>query len=76
MIDPEQRREMAISAIRDMLRKGDFKAVFWGRKGERNWELYDLSKDRNEMNNLAEVYPERLMELKIKWESWCRDVGS
>ena len=38
------------------------------------WELYDLSKDRTEINNLADSHPEKLAELKAKYEAWWAEV--
>ncbi len=39
------------------------------------WELYDLEKDRFEMNNLAEQMPEKVSELIKKYEAWVVKVG-
>jgi arylsulfatase len=33
------------------------------------WELYDLSADRGETNNLADQHPEKLGELVRLWEA-------
>lgn len=41
----------------------------------RQWELYDLAKDRTEMNNLAAAHPEKVRELAAKWEDWAARVG-
>ena len=40
------------------------------------WELYNLSEDFTESNNLAEKYPEKLEELKAAWEeeAWKYNV--
>jgi len=35
------------------------------------WELYDLSVDRAEENNLIEKYPEISAELEQKWDEWA-----
>ena len=35
------------------------------------WELYDMEKDRSEMNNLAEQYPERVKEMAAEWQEWA-----
>lgn len=32
------------------------------------WELYDIKNDYSESNNLAEEYPEKLEELKKRWD--------
>jgi len=53
------------------LRHGDWKLVRMGKRlvaGKANWELYDLSKDISEENNLAASEPERLAELVEIWE--------
>jgi arylsulfatase len=55
------------SAIRD----GNMKAVRWGDE----WELYDLSVDRNETVNLANTNPETLQNLVKQWERWFADVS-
>jgi arylsulfatase len=38
------------------------------------WELYDLSKDRTELNNLADSHPEKLAELRDKFDAWWTEV--
>jgi arylsulfatase len=48
------------------LRVGDWKIVAAGEKSP--WELYDLSKDRGEQNDLASTQPERLKEMVTLWE--------
>ncbi|EDY18204.1 sulfatase [Chthoniobacter flavus Ellin428] len=48
------------------LRMGDWKIVASGEKSP--WELYDLSKDRGEQNDLASSQPEKLKELVAEWE--------
>ena len=54
------------------LRHGDWKLVRMGRKsnpGRAAWELYDLSQDLSEENNLAETNPERLNQLLELWKT-------
>jgi arylsulfatase len=36
------------------------------------WELYDLTKDRVEGNDLAGKHPEKVRELAAKWEAWAK----
>ena len=48
------------------LRHGDWKISVAGRDGR--WELYDLKHDRTETKDLADEHPEKLAELKAKWE--------
>ncbi len=38
-------------------------------------ELFDLSKDPTESNNLAEDQPEKLMLIKSEWQIWADRVG-
>jgi arylsulfatase len=38
------------------------------------WELYDLSKDANEHNNLATSNPDKLNEMKTAWENWYNSM--
>jgi len=35
------------------------------------WELYDMEKDRSELNNLADIYPEIVKELAYEWQEWA-----
>ncbi len=39
---------------------------------DRPWELYDIEKDRTEMNNLAKVFPEKVKELSREWDTIAR----
>jgi len=48
------------------VRQGDLKAIRAGR----SWELYDLSRDPAETENLAGKYPEKTRELSGMWERW------
>jgi len=53
------------------LRQEDWKLLRNPRRGQSNaWELYDLSKDTSEQNNLASTYPEKLTELEQTWKQW------
>jgi len=39
------------------------------------WELYDLSRDRSETDNLAQKEPERVVLLYRKWRAWAERVS-
>ena len=39
------------------------------------WQLYDLSKDRTEMRDLALHFPERVKLMKRKWTEMAKEVG-
>jgi len=49
------------------IRVGDWKLVSIGEDGP--WELYDLSKDRCEMQNLISQQPERAQKLAAMWKA-------
>jgi arylsulfatase A-like enzyme len=49
------------------IRKGKWKLV---RLRGQEWELYDMNKDRIELNNLADEYPEKVNELLADYKSW------
>jgi len=40
-----------------------------------SWELYDIEADRSELNNLVEIHPEILEQLKQKYADWAKEVG-
>lgn len=40
------------------------------KKGNADWELFDLNVDKTENHNLAEENPAKANELKAKWEEW------
>ena len=52
------------------VRIGDEKLVRLGRSGK--WELYDLKKDRTELNDLADKNPKRTKELSSIWTKWAK----
>ena len=52
------------------IRVGDWKLVAKGPAGK--WELYDMAKDRTELHDLAAKEPERVSELRSKWETWAK----
>ena len=49
------------------VRKGKWKLVALD---DEPWELYDLTKDRIEMDNLASRYPDKVKKLAKAWEQW------
>ncbi len=36
------------------------------------WELYDMDKDRAEMNNLAEQHPDIVKTMASQWDEWAK----
>ncbi len=51
------------------IRQGDWKLV-WGASDKR-WELYNLSKDRTETNDLAKKHPDRVNTMVAAWQQWA-----
>jgi arylsulfatase len=51
------------------VRVGDYKLVRKGGGGA--WELYDLAKDRTELDDLAGRMPDKAKELAAKWDAWA-----
>jgi arylsulfatase A-like enzyme len=59
------------------IRYGDWKlvrkGVSWGKEQKVfEWELYNISEDRIEMNNIAKKHPEKVKELEAKWQAWAK----
>ncbi|MEM9283440.1 MAG: arylsulfatase [Verrucomicrobiota bacterium] len=52
------------------IRIGDWKAVS---PKDEPWELYDLSRDRIESNDLSQSHPEKLQQLVSEWEHLTTD---
>jgi arylsulfatase len=58
------------------IRFEDYKLVSqWKKDSEYNWELYDLKKDRSEINNLMEEMPDKALEMETMWKTWARKTG-
>ena len=53
------------------LRDGDWKLVSFQSKA---WELYNVAKDRTELNNLAAAEPERLQSMIRTWTEMSKNV--
>ena len=54
------------------IRIGDWKLVSKNRGG---WELYDMTTDRTEMNNLAATQLDRVKDMSAQWDAWAKRVG-
>ncbi|WDE95397.1 arylsulfatase [Lentisphaera profundi] len=52
------------------VRDQNWKAVYWSNQ----WELFDMSKDQNESNNLASQYPEKLEAMKKSYHAWYKEA--
>ncbi|MGY8695728.1 MAG: arylsulfatase, partial [Verrucomicrobiia bacterium] len=38
---------------------------------EKQWELYDIKKDRTETRDLATLHPSRVAKLSKQWHAWA-----
>lgn len=54
------------------VRMGQWKLV---REYEKPWELYDLSKDRTELHDLAKKKPKLRKDIVSLWEAWANEKG-
>ena len=58
------------------VRKGDFKLVWLPLPfGNDDWQLYDLSKDPAELNDLSQERPKLRKEMIGMWKQYSEDVG-
>lgn len=56
------------------IRSGNWKLTALGPQGK--WELYDIDRDRIEMNDLAEKYPDKVRDMAVQWDAWARRTGA
>ena len=56
------------------LRVGDWKLVSF-QENKDAWELYDLSTDRAEMNDLSPRHPDRVQEMAARWKSLTEEFA-
>jgi arylsulfatase A-like enzyme len=63
-----------VSRNRAAIRSGDWKLVTTSMR-DRNWELYDLARDRSELQNLASTKRNKFLELAEQWETWAQAHG-
>ena len=54
------------------IRKGNWRLTALANGG---WQLFDLSHDLSETNNVAAEYPEKVREMKALWNNWAKSVG-
>ena len=52
----------------EAVRDGDWKLVRWGK--ESPWDLYNISEDPTEINNLASLYPDTVKSMEKRFLQW------
>jgi arylsulfatase len=58
------------------MRQGDFKAAMVPKPyGTGTWQLFDVTEDPGEANDLSQAMPEKLETLKAAWDRYAADVG-
>ena len=55
------------------VRDGQWKLVA---ERNKNWELYDLSSDRSETENLADKQPQRVQKMAAQYDAWANRTGA
>jgi arylsulfatase A-like enzyme len=68
-----------VPAYGQAIRSGDWKAIkldqpFDGTNDSRAWELYDLSRDPAELNDLATEFPEKVKDLNTAFFAWQKQM--
>lgn len=56
------------------VRKDGWKLVAHSRS-PRRWHLYNIANDVTEMNDLADIYPDKVRRLERDWDKWSQRVG-
>ena len=57
------------------VRQGDWKLVTSNDRHEEAWELYDLSQDRSESENLLRQRPAIAERLRKSWRQWAQQAS-
>lgn len=73
---PEERTLFWQHMNHSAVRQGDWKLVTLNDRNSADWELYDLSEDRSETDNLIADHPELARRLEAKWRTWANDVNA
>lgn len=55
------------------IREGNWKLVTSDDRKPDRWELYDLTEDRSESNDLSGDHPQRVEQMKDQWREWAEN---
>jgi arylsulfatase len=58
------------------VRQGNWKLVTVNDRSEDQWELYNLSQDRSESDNVALQNSKLVQQLRRTWAQWAREVNA
>jgi arylsulfatase A-like enzyme len=53
------------------VRSGDWKMV--NLANDSTWHLYNIKKDKTELNDIAVQHPDKVKELAAKWQEWAKE---
>ena len=73
---PEQRTLYWQHLNHSAIREGDWKLVTLDDRDDQHWELYKMSRDRSESENLIAEYPEIAKRLKDQWNKWAQEINA
>ena len=83
-------KPLLVSPSESLSDTGSQRPLFWEHEGNRairigewklvskhpgRWELYNITTDRTEMNDLATQHPDRVKEMAEQWDTWAKRVG-
>ncbi|MEW4489922.1 arylsulfatase [Thalassoglobus sp. JC818] len=57
------------------MRDGDWKLVTLNAHSPESWELYNLSEERTETNDLRSEHPERVDSMIARWTNWAEEAN-
>ncbi|TWT58082.1 Arylsulfatase [Thalassoglobus neptunius] len=77
-LDPERREHRTLfweHEAHAAIREGDWKLVTLNAHSPENWELYDLSEERTETNDLRSEHLERVDSMIARWTEWAEQAN-
>lgn len=72
--DPSSRTLFWQHLDHSAVRQGDWKLVTLNDRGSTDWELYNLSEDRSETDNVIADHPALAAQLQAKWHAWAEQA--